>query len=84
MDLDLGTRSGLPLLVTAVKWRFPDFLHCERRKSGICRITAVPYSGNLSLCNTPSTLSGGKPPNGFFFLSLTSELGHGSGLWSTQ
>ena len=43
------THAALPPLASAVNWRFPVFLHSERRKTGNCTYAAGTCVGNLSI-----------------------------------
>ena len=41
------THAALPPLASAVNWRFPVFLHSERRKTGNCSFTAALVGGKV-------------------------------------
>ena len=43
------THAALPPLASAVNWRFPVFLHSERRKTGNCSFTAALVGGKVDL-----------------------------------
>ena len=50
---EFGNLAGLPPLESAIVQQLPVFLRCERRKTGICRITADDYGGNVANARFP-------------------------------